>query len=83
MKDGTSIKFSEKGRAYFPLEKIIGFSEDRKTLWLELNIQKDKAYEFVVTDRAFQSEDGYPLKETEYLIQFEICNLASLSLIFI
>ncbi|WP_164112027.1 MULTISPECIES: hypothetical protein [Sphingobacterium] len=72
MKNGTSIKFSEKGRAYFPLEKIIGFSEDRKTLWLELNIQKDKAYEFVVTDRAFQSEDGYPLKEKEYLIQFAV-----------
>lgn len=72
MNNGTSLKFSEKGRAYFPLEKVIGFSEDKKTLWLELNIQKDKAYEFVVTDKAFQSEDGYPLRETTYLIQFEV-----------
>ncbi|TDQ80156.1 hypothetical protein [Sphingobacterium yanglingense] len=72
MKNGTSMRVSEKGRAYFPLEKVIGFSEDKKTLWLELNIQKDKAYEFVVTDKAFQSEDGYPLRETTYLIQFEV-----------
>lgn len=70
MTKGTSIKFSEKGRNYFPLSKIIGFDDEQKTIWLELEIEKNKEYEFVITDRGFQSKDGFPLKEKEYLIKF-------------
>lgn len=70
MTKGTSIKFSEKDRNYFPLSKIIGFDDEQKTIWLELEIEKNKEYEFVITDRGFQSKDGFPLKEKEYLIKF-------------
>lgn len=71
MKNSTSISFSDKGKSSFPLKKIIGFSEDKKTLWLELAIEKGKDYEFVITNKAFQSEEGFPLREDTYLIHFK------------
>jgi len=70
MAKGTSIKFSEKGRSYFPFSKIIGFDDNEKIIWLELEIEKNKEYEFVVTDRGFQSKDGFPLRQKEYIIKF-------------
>lgn len=70
MKESYSISFSDKGKSFFPLSKIIGFSEDRKTLWLELEIEKDREYEFVITNRGFISEKGFPLREKKHIITF-------------
>ncbi|ESU24862.1 hypothetical protein FEDK69T_04150 [Flavobacterium enshiense DK69] len=66
-----SINFSAKGKDYFPLTGVKGLEDNGKTLVLKAELKPNKEYEFVITNRGFQSADGYKLKENEYLVKFK------------
>ena len=66
-----SMNYSEKGKDYFPITKVIGFENNNQTFVMTVNLQPNKEYEFVITNRSFKSKDGYPLKEKEYLVKFK------------
>lgn len=66
-----SISYSEKGKECFPITKVKGFENHDKTLVLLINLQPNKEYEFIVTNRNFKSKDGYPLLSEEYPVKFK------------
>lgn len=65
-----SINYSEKGKDYYPIKKIIGFENNDKTFVVSIGLQPDKEYEFIITNNSFKSKDGHPLKEKEYPVKF-------------
>lgn len=67
---GRSFAPGERGTEYFPLKKTVGFSPDGKTFTLDVELQPNHEYEFVVTPRGFRSQDGYPLREP-YTVRFK------------
>lgn len=68
--DNYSINYSKKGKDFFPIKKVKGFENNNLTLVLLVELQANKDYEFILTNRSFKSKDGYPLKE-EYLVKFK------------
>ncbi|WP_126973653.1 DUF2268 domain-containing putative Zn-dependent protease [Gynurincola endophyticus] len=70
MREGYSINYSDKGKDFFPITRVIGYSDDKKKLKLGVKLEPDKEYQFVITNRSFVSEDGYALQAAETLISF-------------
>ncbi|MFZ4928075.1 Ig-like domain-containing protein [Chryseobacterium sp. Mn2064] len=69
--DHYSIETSEKGKESFPLAKVIGLENNNITLVLGMDLQPNKTYEFVLSNKKFESKDGYPLKDEKFLITFK------------
>jgi hypothetical protein len=70
MGKGYSISFSDKGEVFSPIAGVIGFSNDKKRFTIKIDLKPDHEYEFIITNRSFQSEDGFPLLKG-YLIKFK------------
>ncbi|MHA3043920.1 Ig-like domain-containing protein [Riemerella anatipestifer] len=66
-----SIRYSEKGKDYFPITKVKGYENNDKTLVLILDLKPSKEYEFIITNDSFVSKDGYALIEEKYLVKFK------------
>ncbi|WP_447637753.1 Ig-like domain-containing protein [Flavobacterium microcysteis] len=66
-----SMNYSKKGKDYFPIKKVIGYENNNQTFVIAIDLQPNKEYEFIITNRSFKSKDGYPLKEEEYLVKFK------------
>jgi hypothetical protein len=60
-----SINISGKGRDYFPVSGVVGFSDNGTSFTLKLDLKPGHAYEFMITDKSFKSAEGYPLKPYE------------------
>ena len=66
---GYSINYGEKGKSFYPeIGKII-YSEDRKSVILEVKLIENKEYQFIISGMSFVSEKGIPIKD--YLIEFK------------
>jgi hypothetical protein len=63
-----SISFWERGKDYSSIVGIVGFSSDGASFTIKVDVKPHHAYEFLVTDRSFQSADSYPLRP--YHVQF-------------
>ncbi len=50
------------------VQRVIGFSDDKKSFSFEVNLVSDRIYQSVATER-FRNENGFPL--TPYLINFK------------
>ena len=61
---------TERGKEYFPLKKPVGFSPDGRAFTLQVELQPNHEYEFVVTPQGFKSAEGYPLREP-YTVRFK------------
>ncbi|HEU0110773.1 MAG TPA: hypothetical protein VFQ73_07840 [Flavisolibacter sp.] len=59
---GYSINNGEGGKETNPITGVVGFSEDKKKFTLKISLLPNHLYEFVITDRSFRSEDGFPLQ---------------------
>lgn len=70
MGEGYSISLGDGGKEHFPLSGVAGFSADRKSFKLKMTLQPGKTYDFIVTDRSFKSQAGYPLKN--YIVHFTV-----------
>jgi len=68
-KAGYSINYGEKGEAFYPITKVTGFSADKRSLTLQVALQPGHVYEFVCTDLAFRSAEGYSLRP--YAVHFK------------
>ncbi len=66
-----SISLSDKGKENFPITKIVGLENNNKTLVLSMDLKPDKEYEFVLTNKTFESKDGYPLKDEKFIVKFK------------
>ena len=64
-KSGYSINTGKKGRDFYPITKIIGFSEDATVFTVRIGLKPDQEYEFNISGVSFKSEDGYPVIPVE------------------
>lgn len=62
---GYSIFYGNKGQDAFPKFGDMTYSEDKKTLLMEVNLEKGKEYQFVLTGRSFKTEEGIGMKNYE------------------
>lgn len=71
MRDDTySFYYGELGKNAFPVTKVIGYSDDKKSIKISLNLKPDTEYEMVVTGDKFKSDEYYyPLRN--YTIKFK------------
>lgn len=65
-----SIKYSEKGKDFFPLKKPLGFENNDTTFVLEMDLQPNKNYEFIIGNSSL-SKDGHPLLGSNYTVHFK------------
>ena len=63
-----SFSMGPKGKESNPITGVNGFSEDKKTFSVKVELQPDHEYEFIITERSFKSAAGYPLKP--YRVRF-------------
>jgi len=70
MSKGYSISFSDKGKDFFPVTGVVGFSDDKKSFTTKIDLKPNHEYEFIVTNRGFKSAEGYPLLK-DYFIKFK------------
>lgn len=70
MRSGYSINMGDKGKEFFPLSGVVGFSADKTRFTANVDLKPGHEYEFVVTNRSFSSEHDYPLLK-EYTIRFK------------
>lgn len=68
---GYSFNQGKLGNEGFPeVEKAVGnYSEDLMRFTLQVKLQPNKEYEFVITGNSFASKDGYPLKD--FVVKFK------------
>jgi hypothetical protein len=66
---GYSLNYGEKGKTFFPEFGKIKYSEDRKSVVMEVKLIENKEYQFIVSSMSFVSEKGIPIKD--YLIEFK------------
>jgi hypothetical protein len=64
-KSGFSINNGKRGKDYSPIIAVVGFSDDATFFTLKIDMKPDHEYEFIITDRSFKSDEGYPLKPYE------------------
>ena len=64
-----SISLGPSGRDHFPITGVTGFSEDRRSFIVKLDLKPGNFYELEITGRGFKSAEGYPLKDR--LIRFK------------
>jgi hypothetical protein len=62
---GYSISLGNKGQNAFPKMNAINYSEDNKSVIIEVTLEKDKEYQFVMKGLAFKSVDGIRIKDYE------------------
>ena len=60
-----SFLFGRKGREAFPKVNNIQYVKDNKAIQLEVELEEDKEYQFVLFGDYFKTPDGYPLKAYE------------------
>jgi hypothetical protein len=65
----SGYSFNKNDKAAEPITGVVGFSGDGFAFTLKLNLQPATEYGFVITDRSFQSVDGYALKP--YSVRFK------------
>ena len=59
---GYSVFYGEKGKEAFPKHNNIQYINDNKAIQLEVELEADKEYQFVLTGKNFKTPDGYALK---------------------
>ena len=62
---GYSIFYGQKGKEAFPKLNKIQYINDNKAIQLDLELEADKEYQFVLTGKNFKTPDGYALKTYE------------------
>jgi 6-pyruvoyl-tetrahydropterin synthase len=61
--EGYSINIGEKGLEAFPKVSKIYYSDDKKSVIMEVSLDPGKEYQFVLTGNNFKTPEGYPLKK--------------------
>ncbi|MDE1193419.1 MAG: DUF2268 domain-containing putative Zn-dependent protease [Arachidicoccus sp.] len=70
MGKGMSIYYSNRGKDFYPITGVTGFSDDETKLNLTIDLKPNHEYEFIIKNEKFISTSGYPLLK-DYLIKFK------------
>jgi len=62
---GYSIYYGTKGQQAFPDIKKISYTNDKKSVLMEVQLFPNKEYQFVLTGENFKTPEGIPLKKYE------------------
>lgn len=62
---GYSIYYGSKGQNVYPKFGKIVYSEDKKSVILEVELEKNKEYQFVLGGKEFKSPEGMGIKDYE------------------
>ncbi len=62
---GFSIVIGNLGETAFPKVKDEKYSDDKKTVILQVTLEKDKDYQFILSGKHFISDEGIPIKDYE------------------
>lgn len=65
-----SLKYSEKGKDFYPKITKVKFTNNNRAFVLEMELVPNKEYEFIIKN-GFTSKNGYPLRGAEYLVKFK------------
>lgn len=66
---GYSILRTKKGKEYYPKINEVNFSEDKKSVILQVSLEKNKEYEFIMSGMGFKTKDNIGIKD--YKINFK------------
>lgn len=66
---GYSINYGKLGEEFYPVKSVIGYTNNNRSVKIELALKPDTEYEMMLTGRAFKSMEGYPIKN--YTIKFK------------
>jgi hypothetical protein len=61
MGKGYSIDITNRGKEFYPITQVIGFSDDKTKFTVAVDLKPNHEYEFFVSGRNFYSSEGYPL----------------------
>lgn len=62
---GYSINGGNKGQTAFPKFDKISYSDDKKSLLLDVSLEKDREYQFILTGKHFKSQEGIGIRNYE------------------
>ena len=62
---GYSVNYGSKGKFAFPKLDKISYSNENKSVVMEIQLESNKEYQFVLTGKNFKTEQGVPLKTYE------------------
>jgi len=62
---GYSVNYGSKGKSAFPKLDNIYYTNENKSVVMEVQLMPDKEYQFVLTGKNFKTEKGIPLKTFE------------------
>ena len=62
---GYSVNYGSKGEMAFPILGKISYTNDNKSVVMEVQLIPDKEYQFVLTGKNFKTEQGIGLKTYE------------------
>ena len=62
---GHSINYGNKGKKAFPKVGTVMYSADYKAVNIEVSLEPNKEYQFVLTGLAFKSKEGYEMADYE------------------
>lgn len=69
---GYSINYGPLGKQAFPVKSVIGYTEDKKAVRLEVELKPGTEYQMVLTGLSFRNTSGYPIRN--YLVKFKTGN---------
>ncbi|CAM3797628.1 DUF4932 domain-containing protein [Flavobacterium gelidilacus] len=66
---GYSINYSKEGKEYFPKIVKVNYSEDKKTIILDVELESNKEYKLIISGKSIKSIEKIPMKD--YQINFK------------
>ena len=62
---GFSIRSGKKGKQALPEKKGIEYSSDKKKIIIEIKLEPNKEYQFILTGWRIKSKDGFGINDYE------------------
>jgi len=68
--ENFSLYYTNKGKDYFPLEKLLRMEDDNKTFVFKLNIFAGRDYEFIISNEEFSTPDRFKISDKSFTVKF-------------
>ena len=68
--ENFSLYYTNKGKDYFPLEKLLRMEDDNHTFIFAVNIWAGKNYEFIISNEEFSTPDRFKISDKNITIRF-------------
>lgn len=68
--ENFSMYYTNKGKEYFPLEKLLRMEDDNRTFVFAVNIWAGKDYEFIISNEEFSTPNRFKISDKNITIKF-------------